>query len=246
MPTRQEILEGLRSLSEEVIESLRVLFFMIFSLTKAINPNENMSDQDVTPIQQLVNEVKTQRMKITELGNLITQKFPDPPTRSSGPTSPIQEPEIGSDPWELAEMEEEEFIPPSSCAGMMPNTSPPRALIKAPTTAATSSPGSPMRIAGMPLTGRPATVMPKPAPMPADPGNQIALTQQALHSWGQKVINWGKKHPGKTFQTVYETDNSYVRWVLARMGNMNEEMEDFGNYALTRQRLEAAALNANQ
>jgi hypothetical protein len=36
MPTRQEVLEGLRVLSEEILECLRFLFVMLFSMTKAV------------------------------------------------------------------------------------------------------------------------------------------------------------------------------------------------------------------
>ena len=74
--------------------------------------------------------------------------------------------------------------------------------------------------------------------------SQVALTQAALEAWGNKTITWGKKHPGKTFVQVYEEDANYVKWVLARIGSLGEEIEDFANYAVTRQRLEAAAMNA--
>ena len=66
MPTHQEIMEGLRTLSEEVIESLRILFYMMFALTKVINPEEQVLDQEVTPIHRLIQEVKNQRQKIQD------------------------------------------------------------------------------------------------------------------------------------------------------------------------------------
>ena len=45
MPSRQEVLEGLRVLSEEVLECLRILFAMIFSMTRAIHPDEQVTEQ---------------------------------------------------------------------------------------------------------------------------------------------------------------------------------------------------------
>eukprot|EP00435_Cladocopium_sp_Y103_P019549 s1700_g4.t1 len=244
MPTRQEVFEGLRVLSEEVIQSLKILFYMIFTLTKAINPEEHVSDQDGSTIQQLVQEVRVQREKITELGQIITnQMLKDPPRRSSGPPSP--EPTIGSDLRELMEEEAmlgsgEHQVPspvgPSSSSPMpmMPPTMPNLNL---------PAGGSTRKIAGIPLTGRPSKASPQ-APQPeASQANQVALTQQALINWGQKKITWGKKHMSKAYHQVYEADSGYVKWVLARVGSLGEDIEDFANYALTRQRLETAALN---
>ena len=54
MPSRQEVLEAMRVLSEEIIESLRILFCMIFSMTRAVQPEEPVSDAEMNPIHQLV------------------------------------------------------------------------------------------------------------------------------------------------------------------------------------------------
>ena len=72
--------------------------------------------------------------------------------------------------------------------------------------------------------------------------NQVALTQTALETWGQKMVTWGRKHKGETYVRVYETDAGYVKWVMDREGNLHEEMEDFCNYITTRRRLEVMAL----
>eukprot|EP00435_Cladocopium_sp_Y103_P017453 s2902_g4.t1 len=48
-------------------------------------------------------------------------------------------------------------------------------------------------------------------------GSQLMVTQSSLESWGNKVINWGKKHVKETYARVYETDQGYVKWVLARV-----------------------------
>ena len=72
--------------------------------------------------------------------------------------------------------------------------------------------------------------------------NQVALTQTALESWGQEVVTWGKKNKGQVYVDVYEKDVGYVKWVLARVGNLHEDIEDFANYAITRRRLENVAM----
>ena len=245
MPSRQEVLEGLRVLSEEVMESLRVLFYMLFTLTKALQPTEEMPEQDMTPIQQLINEVKGQRMKITELGDLIQRQCLGPQVRSSGPMLANLEPTIGSDLWEMAEMEEE-FSQPAS-AGVAPSTSQPMPSTRVPVMN--------MKIAGMPVAHSPPVAHgpPKTSRAPTSPavqmpsGNdQVALTSHALESWGRKQVSWGRKHQGKTFEWTYNNDQGYVKWLLARKDSMTEDAEDFGNYSITRQRLESAALNSGQ
>jgi len=244
MPSRQEVFEGLRTLSEEVMESLRILFFMIFTLTKAINPEENVPDHEVNPIHQLVHEVRVQRQKISELGQIITNKMMDPHSRSSGPPSP--DPIVGSEVWEI--MEEEELQQAAmgiKTVSAAPGTSQVPMMI--PTTMPMPSPAAPKtptKIAGIPLPGRPSQSSAAASMPGVNANSQVALTQQALVNWGQKKISWGKKHPGKTYFQVYEEDASYVKWVLARIGSLGEEIEDFANYAVTRQRLEAAAMNA--
>eukprot|EP00435_Cladocopium_sp_Y103_P065523 s232_g27.t1 len=159
MPTRQDVLEALRSLSEEVLASLRLLFCMLFSMTTAVMPGEQVTEQEMGPIQQLINEVKVQREKIMELGGIISNQF----CRSNGPpspspTTPIMTP--GGDVWELAE-EEELMVE-------RPAQNPPRPLIPA-QAQSTSLPISsnrmtpeqiaPMpqrvtKIAGIPISGR--------------------------------------------------------------------------------------------
>ena len=100
------------------------------------------------------------------------------------------------------------------------------------------------RIAGMPISGsQPAAARPSPHQAQIEvEANQVALTQTALESWGQKVVTWGKKNKGQVYVNVYEKDVGYVKWVLARVGNLHEDIEDFANYAITRRRLENVAM----
>lgn len=104
MPTRQDVLEALRSLAEEVLASLHLLFTMLFSMTTANNPGEAVSDQEMRPIQQLIQEVKNQQGKISELSHIISSQF----NRSTGQhaPSPTGTETVSGASWEVAEMEE--------------------------------------------------------------------------------------------------------------------------------------------
>ena len=104
--------------------------------------------------------------------------------------------------------------------------------------------GKMAKIAGIPVPGPPSVATPSnPAHNRAEiEANQLALTQTAFESWGQKVVTWGRKHKGHQYVAVYEQDVSYVKWVLARIGNLHEDVEDFNNYATARRRLEAVAM----
>ena len=47
MPNRQEVLDALRILSEEVLESLRILFhlfYMLVTMTRAVQPEEGVTE----------------------------------------------------------------------------------------------------------------------------------------------------------------------------------------------------------
>lgn len=240
MPNRQEVLEGFRQLAEEILQSLRCLFTMLFAMTKPLSPEETVTEQEMEPIRQLVNEVKSQRMKITELSHLIMsqqQCAPVSPTSLGGPTS---------DAWEAIEMEAEANqsteVPGTSQAAQVHTTSVPIALGQNLMTS-TGQGKSGMKIAGIPLRGHHSHAAGSHSAdnQSANSQNQLALTQATLDSWGNKVVTWGKKHKGDTYVTTYEGDSGYVQWILARIGSLNTELEDFANYAITRRRLEEAA-----
>ena len=200
MPTRQEVLEGFRVLAEEILASLRLLFQMLFTMTRATSPEETVSEQEMNPIHQLVAEVKSQRQKISELGLLITgqqmmQGHPTSPHRSSGPPSEI---------WEAIEMEGlgvplMEEPGPSQAAPVL-SSSPPRAL-----NAQIYGGKQTMKNAGPPTSEShsqaaqavPANRREVPAVSAESNNSQVALTRAALDSWGQRVITWGKKCKGQ-------------------------------------------------
>ena len=64
----------------------------------------------------------------------------------------------------------------------------------------------------MPISGsQPAAARPIPHQAQIEvEANQVALTQTALESWGQKVVTWGKKNKGQVYVNVYEKDVGYA------------------------------------
>ena len=81
--------------------------------------------------------------------------------------------------------------------------------------------------------------------MPSPQENQIALTAQALESWGKKRASWGKTHNGTRYAEIYEQYPSYVTWIRARAGTANAAMQDFIMYIQARESLEHQALRGN-
>jgi len=104
--------------------------------------------------------------------------------------------------------------------------------------------GKVSKIAGSPICGAPSGQAASAAAGVNDQ-NALALTNAALEQWGAKLITWGKKHTGKTFRQTYEGDPGYVRWCQARSGSLHEDIADFLNYAITRQRLQTMANQVN-
>lgn len=235
MPNRQEVLEGFRQLAEEILQSLRCLFTMLFAMTKPLSPEETVTEQEMEPIRQLVNEVKSQRMKITELSHLIMsqqQCAPVSPTSLGGPPS---------DAWEAIEMEAEANksteVQGTSQAAQVHTTSVPIALGQNLMTSMGQG-KSGTKIAGIPLRGHHSHAA----------GSNSADNQSA-NSQHQLVLNsrfMGKQGGdlGKEAQGRHLRDNlRRGQWVcpVDRIESLSPELEDFANYAITRRRLEEAA-----
>ena len=76
--------------------------------------------------------------------------------------------------------------------------------------------------------------------------NQLALTAQAIESWGNKRVSWGKTHNGKRFMAVYEEYPQYVEWIKARANTATAAMQDFITYARAREDMEHRALTGGR
>ena len=68
---------------------------------------------------------------------------------------------------------------------------------------------------------------------------QPQSTQVSLADWGSASITWGKKHKGKTYQEVFQTDIGYYHWSLARFQGFPPNQQDFVRYCQVRLELEA-------
>ena len=72
---------------QEVLESLRLLFYMLFTMTREVQPEECFTEAEMTRINHLVAEVRSQKAKITELRDIIQKRFLQSQSNPSGPTS---------------------------------------------------------------------------------------------------------------------------------------------------------------
>ena len=52
----------------------------------------------------------------------------------------------------------------------------------------------------------------------------------SLEEWGTNVINFGKKHKGKTYVSVMQRDPGYLTWSLSRYHSLMPEHQDFVRY----------------
>ena len=68
---------------------------------------------------------------------------------------------------------------------------------------------------------------------------QPQSTQVSLADWGSVSITWGRKHKGKTYQEVFQTDIGYYHWSLARFQSLPPNQQDFVRYCQVRLELEA-------
>ena len=51
-----------------------------------------------------------------------------------------------------------------------------------------------------------------------------------MEEWGRRVITWGGKHRGQTFQYVRTHDPGYVTWSMARFRTLPPDQQDFCRY----------------
>lgn len=252
MPTRQELLDSLRSLAEQMMESLRMMLTIVFAMTTAISPELPATEMESSPINQLIQEVTRQRSTIEQLGNVITQQlnqqqvnqqsqtqvaqmaqqFMMSPPRNNRPHPSRGIPElassVASSEWNFEGDLDETELPSLPIPMPLPTGHP---SSQVPCTSTTSTMNHENQRTNHGRAGVP------PSNGPPSGSRALAPTGGALEQWGRKTITWGTKHPGRTYRDVYEQDQGYVRWVLARP-NATGDIIDFFNYATARKALE--------
>lgn len=259
MPTRQELLNALRQVSEEVMQSLRMLMTIIFALTMPIEPETEVTPQELSPINQLIQEVTQQRSTIEQLGQVITQRLSHPEPRPASVTAsasmpsavnPVQANGMNSTlitmgtPLSVPDILSEEELSPE-----MP---PPRRVTAAPPMTSPAPSSSNARTTMSPPTVRNTPPAPAAAVaaiagigLPANNNQALMPTANALELWGDKRCTWGKKHSNKTYRQIYEEDPGYNQWVLDRP-NLQGDISDYANYATTRKHLEQTLREATR
>lgn len=233
---------------------------IIFALTMPIEPETEVTPQELSPINQLIQEVTQQRSTIEQLGQVITQRLNNPEHRpasaaASVPMSsaapPVQSSVLNSavitmgTPLSMPDILSEEEL--------FPEMPPPRRTIAAPPVASPAPSTSTTRATTSPPTVRnqlPAQAAAVAAiagiGLPANNNNQALMpTANALEVWGDKRCTWGKKHSNKTYRQIYEEDPGYNQWVLDRP-NLQGDISDYANYVTTRKHLEQTLREATR
>ena len=252
MPTRQQVLEGLRAVSEEILESLHEDSPGDDLQYDKSHPAERECERTGDcPHQPTDRRSTLSEGEDTSVGHDHLQ--PDHESEQSIHGAPTNEPKSCWDGFVgvskdggrrsqhrrlLCRQREPNISQPGQGLASSPPALPMNTISPAKTTGKMKVPKN----MAVPPHGNPSAGGGTSA-MGSNDQTQVALRQAALDQWGNKVISWGRKHNGKTFRQVFEMDPGYIRWVQARAGNLHEDLEDFMNYANTRQRLQSMAQN---
>jgi hypothetical protein len=214
MLTQRDAMRLIKTTAEAVMESLRMLLIILMNQIEVKAPDQEISDHHASSLQSLLEHVNNQKEKIEELAKALkTVQSPRKSRGNNGP-KPSEPGDLSDFSWEL---EEEELM-----ASM---------TIPSKRTAPRMTPTN--------VTLR--NQVPQPVQVQTNE-NQLALTAQAVESWGNKRVSWGKTHNGKRFAEVYEESNSYVDWITARAKNATPAMQDFITYCRAREDMENQAV----
>ena len=208
----------IKSTAEAVMESLWMLLIILFNQIEIKAPDQVISEHHASSLQNLLEQVNVQKDRIEELSKILQDNRSPRKTRVSPGTKPPSRGDLSDHSWEL---EEEEMM--LTNANALPASPPTRTSTRIPVTAT--------------ATTKPIRLTPE-----NQQENQLALTAQAIESWGSKRVSWGKTHNGKRFMTVYEEFPQYVDWITARASTANAAMQDFITYSQARNDMEHQAL----
>ena len=214
MLTQRDAMRLIKTTAEAVMESLRMLLIILMNQIEVKAPDQEISDHHANSLQSLLEHVCNQKEKIEELAEALKAIKSPRKSRGNGGPKPSEPGDLSDFSWEL---EEEELM--ASMTIPSKRTAP--------------------RVMPTNVTHR--NQVPLPVPVQTNE-NQLALTAQAVESWGNKRISWGKTRNGKRFAEVYEENNSYVDWITARAKNATPAMQDFITYCRAREDMESQAV----
>ena len=216
MPNQSDVLQTIKAISEQVMESLKALLFLLVSLVEIHNTTQPVPQERSDEMMQLLSEVRSQKSKIDEISSMLRNS---PSPRRGG----FQAVDLDQE-WEVA----------SQVTSVAPT---PPAPPRAPSRAAKGS---------TTMTNQPPAVIQQISPStPQTPQSvvqqehQIVAVNTDLVTCGQKCICWGRKWPGTWLQEVYVADPNYVQWIADRTNS--PPMRDFHMYCQCRRRVESQA-----
>ena len=185
MPSQADMIQTIKAISEQVMESLKALLFLLVSHAEVHNNTQPVPEERSEQMLQLLNEVRPQKHKIDEIAVILR----------NSPRRRVTVPETAGDSdleWEVAS-QATSVAPSPSVVMTRTNHRPAR---------------SPAMISAPQTSSYVPTVQSPSAPVE----HQIVqAVNPSIESWGQKCVSWGKKWAGTRFQEVYERDPGYVQ-----------------------------------
>ena len=212
MPSQADVIQTIKAISEQVMESLKALLFLLVNLAEVHSTLQPVPEDRSEQMLQLLNEVRAQKHRIDEIAQILKYS----------PRRRVTATEVGVDSdqeWEVA----------SQTTSVAPS----------PSVVVTRSQVRPARSQAM-MTAPAMTPSGPVMPSPSGPAECqiVQAVNPSIESWGQKCVSWGKKWSGVRYQEVYERDQGYVQWITDRTNSLTPPMRDFLMYCQSRQRLE--------
>ena len=216
MPTRGELMQMVKSIAENVMQSLQTLLTILLNQVATQVSNQEVPQNQASMMSELLSEVQSQKEKIEELAHMM--KHSPSPKRTSTEDDLVVLTESDLEVWDQevrvyqhARTGGKPMIPPARTSAPM---SPPQKVksvaagkgsFAAPgmsgqmvaSLVGITSPGTPSHVHS------PGSERGQSSQGPSN-SHSLAWTTTAMDQWGQKLVTWGKKHPGKQFAQVYE------------------------------------------
>ena len=194
----------LRAVAERVLQTLSGMVLLILSIVEAQENGVIDLDQgdEIRPrLTTILEEITAQRSQIEALTRAVQDRRL---SRPAGPSAAPSSPASVASPASLDPTNRARMATPTSEVGQR-TPAPSQASPNLEPTAASTT----------------------PKPSSAEPQPQMA----AIMLWGQKVISFGTKHRGRSYATVYETDQGYLEWTRSRLSNLTDAQKDLIHYA---------------
>lgn len=238
------------------MQTLRMLMTIIFALTS----ETEATMQELSPINQLIQEVSNQRSTLEQLGQVIAQRLTASEqnranastTSAAMPRAPALPQDNGPSPMvnstlittgtplsasEFDILSDEELVLPTRMQPSSPEPS---------TSHSRAAPANPTNVRNPPQAPAGSRVVNAIAGIGLPANNQALMpTTNALELWGDKRCTWGKKHANKTYRQIYEQDPGYNQWALDRP-SLQGDISDYANYVTTRKHLEQTLRDATR